>query len=120
MSMRARLLHPMCDEMMARWAMAVLMTGMMPVCSTLRMSMPVGTPLKLSRGTVTFGFSAVVISAKRKCTSVIGFCRPVNTFASEIAVFRGRTTWLRLMWRMESAMGTHLRVVVSMDNSSYD
>jgi len=38
-----------------------------------------------------------VISANRKWTSVIGFCRPVNTLASEISVFSGSTTELNQM-----------------------
>jgi len=45
------------------WAIAVLMTGSTPVCSTLRTSMPVAMPRKSSSGIVTFGFVVVVISA---------------------------------------------------------
>ncbi len=42
--------------------MPVLMTGAMLVSTTLRISMPVGTPRKSSEGSVHSGFSPAVIS----------------------------------------------------------
>ena len=45
-----------------RWAMAVLITGRMPLLPTRVMSIADGTPIKPSSGMVTLGFSPRVIS----------------------------------------------------------
>ena len=47
---------------------------------------------------------SVVISAKRKTTSVMGFWRPVNTFASLMGTASGSRAVDSFTWRIRSTL----------------
>src|SRR3954451_19086857 len=57
--------------------------------------------------------ASLMISAKRKTTSVIGFCRPVRTFASLIGFASGSTTEESFTWAIRSMLISPLRVLVA-------